>query len=45
MIKQLNKGNKAPYKGFLLGVKEYQDYLELKDMMPSILKSLESLKR
>ena len=40
MIKQLNKGCKAPYKGFLLGADEYEDYMELKDMIPLLVKEL-----
>jgi len=33
MITEIKKGNKAGYNGFLLGKKEYEDYLFLKSRM------------
>ena len=33
MITEIKKGNKAGYNGFLLGKKEYEDYIFLKQRM------------
>lgn len=45
MIKEINKGCKASYKGYLLGKKEYEEYMELKDIAPQLLKCIETLSR
>ena len=44
MIKELKKGNKAPYKGYLLGIHEYQDYQKLKELVPKFMKELQEIK-
>ena len=44
MIKELKKGNKAPYKGYLLGVNEYQDYQRLKELAPLFIKQVQEIK-
>ena len=43
-IKELKKGNKAPYKGYLLGVNEYQDYQRLKELAPLFIKQVQEIK-
>ena len=44
MVTELKKGNKAPYKGYLLGVHEYQDYQKLKEVVPVFRKQLQDFK-
>lgn len=44
MIKELKKGNKAPYKGYLLGVKEYQNYQLLQTYIPLFQQQLKEFK-
>lgn len=36
MITEIKKGNKAGYNGFLLGKKEYEDYMFLKSRMDEV---------
>ncbi len=43
MITEIKKGNKAPYKGYLLGQNEYNDYQKLKKMVPEFMKKLKEL--
>lgn len=44
MIKPIKKGGTASYKGYLLGLKEYNEYKELKKLVPQLIKGLEELK-
>ena len=44
MVIEMKKGNKAQYHGFLLGVREYEDYMRLKQMVPKFLQQLQELK-
>lgn len=44
MIKQIKKGNKASYNGYLLGVHEYEEFEHLKKMMPKMIELLKTLR-
>ena len=44
MITEIKKGNKAPYKGYLLGKNEYRDYQKLKKLVPEFMKQLKEYK-
>lgn len=44
MVKEMQKGNKSPYHGYLLGVHEYEDYLRLKELAPLFMKQLKDIK-
>jgi len=44
MVIEMKKGNKAQYHGFLLGVREYEDYMRLKQMVPKFLQQVKELK-
>lgn len=44
MVKEIKKGNKASYNGYLLGVHEYEDYMRLKELAPIFMKNLKELK-
>ena len=44
MIKEIKKGNKASYNGYLLGIQEYEDYMRLKELAPQFIKQLKDIK-
>ena len=44
MIKEIKKGNKAPYKGYLLGKKEYIEYQKLKEIVPKTIETIKELR-
>lgn len=44
MIKEIKKGNKASYNGYLLGIHEYEDYMKLKELAPLFMKQLQDIK-
>lgn len=44
MIKEIKKGNKASYNGYLLGIHEYEDYMKLKKLVPKFLETLQEIK-
>jgi len=44
MITEIKKGNKAGYNGYLLGKKEYNDYMMLKELLPGVIAGVHSLK-
>lgn len=43
-MKQIKKGNKAPYNGYLLGVKEYEAYKAMKEIIPLAQEVIQSNK-
>ena len=45
MVYELKKGNKAPYRGFLLGVNEYQRYIKMKELMPEMIQAFEDMRK
>ena len=44
MIREIKKGNKAPYKGYLIGMKEYQEYQKLKEIIPQTIETIKELR-
>lgn len=44
-MKELQKGNKAPYRGFLLNMGEYEKYCQMKALMPEMIEVLESINK
>lgn len=44
MIKEIKKGNKAAYNGYLLGIHEYEDYQRLKKLVPKFMQTMQELK-
>lgn len=44
MIKQIKKGKKASYNGYLLGIQEYEDYQRLKKLVPECMKQLQEIR-
>ena len=38
MVKKVNKGNKVPYKGYLLNMGEYEEYQKYIKLLPDILR-------
>ena len=45
MIKPIKKGGTASYKGYLLGLKEYNEYQELKQLVPKFIQAVQELKK
>lgn len=43
MITEIKKGNKATYNGYLLGKREYDDYMMLKELIPDMVAKIRSL--
>ena len=41
MVKEVKKGNKVPYKGFLLNVGEYQEYKKMLEIFPAFQEYVE----
>lgn len=44
MIKEIKKGNKASYNGYLIGIHEYEEYQILKEMIPQVREYLKQIK-
>ena len=44
MIKEIKKGNKASYNGYLLGMHEYEEYQRLKKLVPEMFKEFQQIK-
>lgn len=42
-MKELKKGNKAPYRGFLLNIGEYEKYCAMQKLMPEMVETLEKI--
>ena len=43
-MKELRQGVKAPFHGFLLGVKEYEKYRMLKELAPQLVEKVKEIK-
>ena len=45
MVKELQKGNKVPYRGYLLNISEYEKYKKMQELLPEMIRTFEMIKQ